>query len=612
MPCEMPDASPARIRSWSKITAFLAAFFLVLTLAQVRAQTDIESPAVSPADFHRRRGLFHFRQRDLQTALAEFRAAVELNPNDAESHDYIGVILGESGMFAQAMPEFNRAIELNPRSADSHYHLGLALARSGQETAALVEYETSLRLKRDFAEALYGISAVCSKVGDADGAIAALRRVLALEPQFTEARYNLGLELWQRYSHTRRLRRSSELTEALEQLRATANAEPDEPDVLLALGQILAERQQTAPAVENLRRAVTLAPNRPDLPYNLGLVLRGIDKPGEAESAFREAVRLNPAFSDAHRALGLVLRQRGDTAAAEAELREAVRIKSDDQEALYNLGTMLLKENRVEEAGNLLAKAVRLNPFQAEFHYTLAQALHRSGRKQDSEQEIDAGKHADLTRENAGKAMILVQSAAEHQRQADLASAIRELRQATVLSPEFTEAQYQLAVALKESGAPVAQIKVALQKALEADPNHAPAHYEMGLVDESSGEQEKALSQYVTATQIAPGMSEAHRKVAEFALKGHDWPTAVEQLQAALVWRPLDPDLLTKIGLALVKMRRWDEGIDELHEAITVGANSAIAHYALGVALQARGDNDEGAKQVALAQRIQPGLNSLP
>ena len=39
---------------------------------------------------------------------------MELNPNDALSQDYIGVVLGESGAVQAAIPEFEKAIKIDP------------------------------------------------------------------------------------------------------------------------------------------------------------------------------------------------------------------------------------------------------------------------------------------------------------------------------------------------------------------------------------------------------------------------------------------------------------------------------------------------------------------
>src|SRR5262249_17171940 len=65
------------------------------TAIQATGQTG--QAASAAAESHQRQGIFYFKRRNLQKALGEFRAAVALNPNDAISHDYIGMILGESG-----------------------------------------------------------------------------------------------------------------------------------------------------------------------------------------------------------------------------------------------------------------------------------------------------------------------------------------------------------------------------------------------------------------------------------------------------------------------------------------------------------------------------------
>lgn len=111
----------------------IAAILLSACLSPVARS---QAPSPSP---HQQKGIAQLNQGRVQEALTEFRASVAENPNDAVSHDYIGVILGESSQLDQALAEFEQAARLQPTLPDPHFHLGLAYRRTGQVNQAIAE-----------------------------------------------------------------------------------------------------------------------------------------------------------------------------------------------------------------------------------------------------------------------------------------------------------------------------------------------------------------------------------------------------------------------------------------------------------------------------------------
>src|SRR5229473_5386769 len=308
--------------NWAAAIVLSACFFSV-------ALGQVTGTAKSPT-LRQQQGVAQLQGGHLQDALSEFRAAVAENPNDGVSHDYIGVILGESGKLNEAITEFEQAARFEPGLPDPHFHLGLAYEQANRTSQAISEYHEALRLNPALLEAQYGLSAICARLGDLDGAIHLLREVIKAAPSFAEAHYNLGLNLWNKYKRSMGLRQKSDLDQALEELGTASQLAPKQPRIYFALGQILADRGNLAPAVENLQKAVELDPPNPEYHYNLGLALRITGDMGPAGAEFREALKLNPNHALAHRSLGLVLREAGDFPAAASELRFAVaeRIKS--------------------------------------------------------------------------------------------------------------------------------------------------------------------------------------------------------------------------------------------------------------------------------------------
>ncbi len=62
-------------------------------------------------------------------AIAEYKEAIRLKPDDALAHNNLGIALAQQGQYAAAIAEFKEAIRLKPDDALAHNNLGLALAQ---------------------------------------------------------------------------------------------------------------------------------------------------------------------------------------------------------------------------------------------------------------------------------------------------------------------------------------------------------------------------------------------------------------------------------------------------------------------------------------------------
>jgi len=72
------------------------------------------------------RSIAHFRNNDLEPALAEIEELIEKHPDDPYFHELKGQMLYENGRIAESIPPYQRAVDLRPDSS----LLRLALARA--------------------------------------------------------------------------------------------------------------------------------------------------------------------------------------------------------------------------------------------------------------------------------------------------------------------------------------------------------------------------------------------------------------------------------------------------------------------------------------------------
>jgi TolB-like protein/Flp pilus assembly protein TadD len=118
----------------------------------------------------------------------EFRRAIELNPNYATAHHWLGNSLFVTlGRFDEAIAEGKRAVELDPLSLIINADLGSTLLIARRYDEAIAQLQRTLKLDVNFAYAHWNLGEAFYLRGDLPGAIAELERADALDddPEIT-------------------------------------------------------------------------------------------------------------------------------------------------------------------------------------------------------------------------------------------------------------------------------------------------------------------------------------------------------------------------------------------------------------------------------------------
>jgi cytochrome c-type biogenesis protein CcmH/NrfG len=102
---------------------------------------------------------------------------------------------------------------------------------------------------------------------------------------------------------------SIELTEKIEDLKATVQENPQDLEALAKLGNIYAEHHRYREAAEAYRQFLSIKPNDPDVRTNLGILLRGWGDDDGAIEEFKKAAQDDPKHINSRYHLGLTLIQ---------------------------------------------------------------------------------------------------------------------------------------------------------------------------------------------------------------------------------------------------------------------------------------------------------------
>jgi tetratricopeptide (TPR) repeat protein len=133
------------------------------------------------------------RNKRYADAEGEYRAAIQLDPQNPDLHLSLGMTLGRQGDWDGQITEDREALRLNPNNDRAHVSLGYALSRKNDRDGAVAEYREALRLNPDSEGAHLSLAILNSQLGDWDGAIAEYTEVERLHPNYFAIHYSLGM-----------------------------------------------------------------------------------------------------------------------------------------------------------------------------------------------------------------------------------------------------------------------------------------------------------------------------------------------------------------------------------------------------------------------------------
>lgn len=154
----------------------------------------------------------------------------------------------------------------------------------------------------------------------------------------------------------------------------------------------------------------------------------------------------------------------------------------------------------------------------------------------------------------------------------------------------------------------LAAARIAFQEALRLWPDNDRTHVEWGLVLETAGNYDEALSHYREAVRINPGNADAHNDMANILLNRGNLIEALSHYREAQRFDPKNPEIAYHLGVALAT--KGDVAAAELQfvRALQLRPDFPEAHYNLGVALAKTGRFAEAKSHFAEALRINPSL----
>jgi tetratricopeptide (TPR) repeat protein len=479
--------------------------------------------------------------------------ATRIDPWDAGAHNNLGVLYFTRGLTEEAVGAFTRALELDPRMTIAQRNLEIASFTSGYYDRRVEELQQRLAQSPRDRQSQWDLGRTWLLLGDVPRALDTFGVLLRENPddvpvirQVATAEAKCGdLEAATRWLH-----------HALE-------VEPDNPSVLFQLGEVAYQRGMNEDARAALSRCVDLAPTDADALYLLGFVLGDQGDHEGATHATARALRLNPSLGRAqanlslerydarsyakareareargladtvtaqlaHYNLGLAFRHKGYLPEALKEFRIALERGEDGTLVRHAMAEVYLLRGDMREALRVYDELLRDQPHNARFWNERGIALHHAGQYAEAlasyESAIDASEHYAWAWNNLGVAAF---HAGAPDRAVDAFSHARQLN-ASLVKP-----QLNLALVLVRQQEHSLALEV-YRRVLRVAPEHAVAWNGVGLVLQHMKRFEDARNAFAHAVDANPDFAEAHYNLG-FALSNlGDYAGALRETRRAL------------------------------------------------------------------------------
>jgi tetratricopeptide (TPR) repeat protein len=282
-----------------------------------------------------------------------------------------------------------------------------------------------------------------------------LKAILAIEPRSPEAHMLLGMA----YSG---LGAREMMGEAVAELRQALALKPELLPAHFFLARVYLDLGRVAKARDELEAGLTREPGEPQFMALLGEAERRLANPARAVELIRQALRADPTLTEAHYHLGLALLALGQRNEAIAEFERIVQSGAVVPDVYLALGRAYLDAGRTESALEILGRTIQMAPSRPDVLIALARAYRLSGRLDEADAHLRFTTPPELAVQNPGFYQQV-------ERDRLVVRGLIRLQQDR----------------LEEAAA-------AFQQALEADPDHAPAHDHLAQTLRRQGQDARA------------------------------------------------------------------------------------------------------------------------
>ncbi|NOX25206.1 MAG: tetratricopeptide repeat protein, partial [Deltaproteobacteria bacterium] len=302
-------------------------------------------------------GDIYYNEGDLNGAIREYRLGLNLDPDNINLLNSLGVIYAQIERYKMAMPLFERILSITSGDFMAMYNLGFAYLRGGSREQALTYFEQALALDPDSFDLLLQLGQIyCADhqykkavkvLNKAEKAVSSPKAGNTSRPwercePWHESSDNLGHDLIYRYLGEA-YKGINKNREAITYLQKATRYNSRDARALSLLGELYSiEKQGADIAVALCRQAVELDGGSAGHWRRLALTLLKNDDLDEALAAVKKSLGIAPKDPDALLSLARIYQKLGKLLPARTTLERLLKLDGTNKAA----GKLLLQINR--------------------------------------------------------------------------------------------------------------------------------------------------------------------------------------------------------------------------------------------------------------------------
>ena len=443
-------------------------------------------------DVYFKLGELYHQQGDVNTAVAYFKRALELNPELADRFITQGQSAFDESNYQEAIESLNTHLLLFPEDVSATYLLGQSYEADSDTDSALVFYERTLALDPQRPDVLFKMAHIYRGREAHQQAVNTLQRIIEIAPETTEAHYLLALSYLS----------LKQPDDALSAFLATVRLRPDDVAAHYHAAIVFEQKGEIDNAIAHYEKTIALDTTQleSDIGRSLQTPLPDVEAT-EAEPFFR---------------LGAIYRERNDEDNIIRVYQPALEIEPAHPELHYLLAVIFEKRDEREDAIRYYGLANQYNPEKFDWHYSYARVLDRHAETLGD----DYHKHAEM--------------------------AVTEYTTTIALNPDYIDAYFHrgmLTLRYRQIGKTLyrySQILEDFRQVAEFQPRNREANYQLGVIYLEIDRHRLAKEVFKKMLSYAPKYRGIHLHLGQIAEWEQAWKQAIQhyEAEAALIQQP--------------------------------------------------------------------------
>jgi Tfp pilus assembly protein PilF len=311
------------------------------------------------------RGQTYLKANQQTEAAEEFRAALKLDPENAEANANLGALSFFQGDCENAEPSFRQALKTAPSLTKAKALLAVCEKKRGEPSAQadLISTFADLQDVRLRTQVGIELADLYYQQGDLGQAGSVLYTLSAINPD------NVDILFFEQRVY-------SELASTtLDKLALLA---PDSARMEQLIAERLINDGDLKNAILHFRKALVVDPKLPGTHFELAEALmegspNDAKAQADASSELHAAIAIDGDSSKIECELGRIAMLQSDLATAQGHYQHAYQLDPNNAQADLGLAELLEKQNKPEEAAKYLRMAIASDPLNPQAHYRLSQ-----------------------------------------------------------------------------------------------------------------------------------------------------------------------------------------------------------------------------------------------